>query len=213
MIRIALADDHAMLRQGLAALLREQGDMSVDGEASTADELFALLATVRFDVVVLDVAMPGPGLVSVLKRICEDYPTVRTIVLSMYAEEQYALRALKAGAVGYLTKDRSPQLLVTAVRKVMQGGRFVTETLAEHMAAGLSPASTRPPHELLSDREFEVLKGIGAGMSIKMLASTMGISPKTASTYRTRILEKLGCKSNAELVRYAISQGLIESQP
>ena len=210
MIRLILADDHAMLRHGLASLLRDQGDITVEGEASTADELFALLAIMRVDVVVLDVAMPGPGLVMVLKRICEDYPAVRTIVLSMYAEEQYAVRALKAGAMGYLTKDRSPQLLVTAVRKVMQGGRFVTESLAEHMAAGLAPVSTRPAHELLSDREFEVLKGIGEGMSIKTLATSMGISPKTASTYRTRLLEKLSAKSNADLVRYAISQGLLE---
>lgn len=210
MIRIVLADDHAMLRLGLATLLREQGDMCIAGEAGTADELFALLSTVRADVVVLDVAMPGPGLIAVLKRIGEEHPALRTIVLSMYAEEQYALRALKAGAVGYLTKDRSPQLLVTAVRKVMQGGRFVTESLAEHMAAGLSPDATRPPHEQLSDREFEILKGLGSGQSIKTLASSMGISPKTASTYRTRLLEKLVVKSNADLVRYAISHGLIE---
>lgn len=210
MIRIVLADDHAMLRLGLAALLREQGDMCIEGEAGTADELFTLLSTIRTDVVVLDVAMPGPGLIAVLKRLCDEYPAIRTIVLSMYAEEQYALRALKAGAVGYLTKDRSPQLLVTAVRKVMQGGRFVTESLAEHMAAGLSPDSTRPPHEQLSDREFEILKGLGSGLSIKSLAGSMGISPKTASTYRTRLLEKLVAKSNADLVRYAINHGLVE---
>jgi DNA-binding NarL/FixJ family response regulator len=210
MIRIVLADDHAMLRLGLATLLREQGDMCIEGEAGTADELFTLLSTIRTDVVVLDVAMPGPGLIAVLKRLCDEHPTIRTIVLSMYAEEQYALRALKAGAVGYLTKDRSPQLLVTAVRKVMQGGRFVTESLAEHMAAGLSPDSTRPPHEQLSDREFEILKGLGSGLSIKSLAGSMGISPKTASTYRTRLLEKLVAKSNADLVRYAINHGLVE---
>lgn len=210
MIRVALADDHAMLRHSLANLLGEQSDIAVVGEAGTAAELFAFLHASAVDVLVLDVAMPGPGLVPVLKQLKLDHPRVRVIVLSMYSEEQYATRALKSGALGYLTKDRSPEFLVAAVRKVMLGGMYVTPSLAERLAAGLGAASDRPMHEQLSDREFAVLKGIGAGRSMKELAGTLGISPKTASTYRARVLEKFGAKSNAELVRYVLQHHLVD---
>ncbi|MCC7053269.1 MAG: response regulator transcription factor [Gemmatimonadaceae bacterium] len=210
MIRVALADDHAMLRQGLGALLSAQHGIAVAGEAGTADELFALLRAVAVDVLVLDVSMPGPGLSAVLAALRADHPAVRTIVLSMYPEEQYAARALKSGAMGYLTKDRSPEHLVAAVRKVAAGGRYVTATLAEHLAAGLGGAGERAPHEALSEREFAVLQGIGAGRSMKELSAALGISPKTASTYRVRVLEKLGATSNAELVRYALRHGLVD---
>ena len=210
MIRIALADDHVMLRRGLANLLSEQSDISVVGEAGTADQLFALLSRTTVDVLILDVAMPGPGLVAVLKQLQSAWPRVRTIVLSMYSEEQYGTRALKSGAAGYLTKDRSPEFLVAAVRKVMLGGLYITPSLAERLAAGLGSTGERPLHESLSDREFVVLKGIGAGRSMKELAGGLGISPKTVSTYRTRLLEKLGVKTNAELVRYTVTHGLGE---
>lgn len=209
MIRIILADDHAMLRQGLATLLAAQHGMQVVGEAGTADELFALLRDTPADVLVLDVSMPGPGLAAVLARLKADVPRLKTIVLSMYPEEQYAGRALKAGAVGYLTKDRSPEFLVAAVRKVVGGGLYVTPSLAEHLAAGLAGSGEVPPHELLSEREFAVLQAIGAGRSMKELSAALGISPKTASTYRVRILEKLGLASNADLVRYALKHGLV----
>lgn len=210
MIRVALADDHAMLRHSLANLLGDESDMRIVGEAGTADELFALLAGAPADVIVLDVAMPGPGLIPVLKQLKLSHPRTRTIVLSMYSEEQYAARALKSGAAGYLTKDRSPELLVAAVRKVMAGGLYVTPSLAERLAAGLRVSRDVTPHEILSDREFAVLRGIGAGRSMKELAGGLGISPKTVSTYRTRILEKLGVKTNAELVRYTVKHGLTE---
>ena len=210
MIRIALADDHTMLRNGLAALLNDQSDMTVVVEAGSAETLFAQLASVRVDVLVTDVAMPGPGLLAVLATMREVHSHVRTIVLSMYSEEQYAARALKGGAVGYLTKDQSAELLVAAVRKVVTGGLFVTPTLAEHLAAGLSGDRGESPQDLLSEREFAVLKAIGAGRSMKEVAYTLGISPKTVSTYRARILEKTGAKSNAELVRYAVEHGLVD---
>jgi two-component system, NarL family, invasion response regulator UvrY len=210
-IRVALADDHVMLRQGLATMLAVQPELRVVGEAGTADELFQLLATTAVDVLVLDVAMPGPGLSSVLATLKASHPRVRTIVLSMYPEEQYAPRALKSGAVGYLTKDRSPEFLVAAVRKVMAGGLYVTPSLAELLAAGLSAAPEQSPHELLSERELAVLRGIGAGRSMKELAFSLGISPKTVSTYRVRLLEKLALTSNAELVRYTITNGLTDS--
>ncbi len=211
MISIALADDHAMVRRSLAALLDDQSDLRVVGEAGTADELFALLATTSADVAVIDVAMPGPGVVAVLTQLRASFPRLRTIVLSMYPEEQYAPRALKAGAAGYLTKDRSPEYLVEAVRKVARGGIYVTPSLAEHLAAGMAADAKRPAHAELSEREFAVLRGIGAGRSMKELAASLGISPKTASTYRVRILEKLGLKTNAELVRYALEHGLVDN--
>ena len=206
MIRVALADDHAMLRRSLAGLLAAQPDIEIAGEAGTAEELFALTARVVVDVLVLDVAMPGPGLAIVLGTLREIHPQVRVIVLSMYPEELYAPRALKSGAKGYLTKDRSPEYLVEAVRRVAAGGLYVTPSLAEILAAGLTSETERPPHELLSEREFAVLRGIVTGRSMKEL----GISPKTASTYRVRILEKLGVGSNADLVRYAVRHGLVD---
>lgn len=209
MIRVVLADDHAMLRHGLASLLNDQADMRVVAEAGSADELLAALPAAAADVLVSDVAMPGPGLLPLLATLKRDFPRVRTIVLSMYSEEQYAARALKGGAVGYLTKDRSPEFLVEAVRKVMTGRLYVTPSLAESLAAGLTH-DEQAPHETLSDREFAVLKAIGAGRSMKEVAGSLGISPKTVSTYRLRILEKLGAKSNAELVRYALKHGLVE---
>jgi two-component system, NarL family, invasion response regulator UvrY len=208
-IRVALADDHAMLRQSLATLLAAEHGISVVGEAGTADELFAMLSGAAVDVLVLDVSMPGPGLSVVMATLKRDFPRVRIIVLSMYSEEQYAGRALKSGAMGYLTKDRSPELLVAAVRKVMAGGLYVTASLAEHLAAGLSGDAERAPHEALSAREFAVLQGIGSGRSMKELSASLGISPKTASTYRVRLLEKLGVTSNAQLVRYAVRHGLV----
>jgi two-component system, NarL family, invasion response regulator UvrY len=209
-IRLVLADDHAMLRSGLAAMLNATIDMRVVAEAGTSDELTVALAAHAADVLVLDVSMPGPGLVAILKSLKESYPRLRTIVLSMYPEEQYAPRALKSGAAGYLSKDRSPELLVAAVRKVVSGGLYVTPTLAEHLAAGLGGDREQAPHELLSDREFAVLRGIGAGRSMKQVAAELGISPKTASTYRVRVLEKIGATSNADLVRYALQHGVVE---
>jgi two-component system, NarL family, invasion response regulator UvrY len=209
-IRVALADDHAMLRRGLATLLGTQPDMRVVGEAGTADELMQLLADVAVDVLVLDVAMPGPGLSAVLAQVKASHPCVRSIVLSMYPEEQYAPRALKSGAVGYLTKDRSPEFLVAAVRKVMTGGLYVTPSLAELLAAGLSATGDQLLHEQLSERELAVLRGIGAGRSMKELAFALGISPKTVSTYRVRVLEKLGASSNADLVRYTMTHKLAD---
>ncbi len=208
MIRVLLADDHPMLRRGLASLLDAQSDIRVVGEVGSADELFTLLANTSVHVLVLDVSMPGPGLAAVLKTLRDEHRGVRTIILSMYPEEQFAPRALRDGALGYLTKDQSPEMLVTAVRKVAAGGVFVTPTLAELLVAGLTTDVDRPPHELLSSREMAVFRAIGAGRSLKEVAGALGISPKTASTYRVRILEKLGVTSNADIVRYAVRHGL-----
>lgn len=208
MIRVLLADDHPVLRQGLARLLLDHPDLRVVGEAGTADELFALLPDGGADVVVLDVSMPGPGVGEVLRRLAANHPRVRVLVLSGHAEEQYAVRVLKAGAAGYLTKERSAEDLVTAVRRVAQGGRYVSQTLAERLASELGQSDSAAPHEQLSSREFAVLQGIAAGLTLKEIAARLALSPKTVSTYRARILAKLGLSSTADLVRYVVERGL-----
>lgn len=208
MIRIVLADDHPVVRQGLHRVLEEREDIKVVAEVGTADELTTKLRDTPADVVLLDVAMPGPGVLEILRQLKATHPSLRCLVLSMYAEEQYAVRALKAGAAGYLTKDRPPEELIAAVQKVCRGGVHVSPTLAERLARGLAAGSERSPHEALSDREFEVLKQIAAGDSVKAIGARLGLSPKTVSTYRARILEKLGLKTNADLVRYALEHRL-----
>jgi DNA-binding NarL/FixJ family response regulator len=161
------------------------------------------------DIVLLDISMPGVPFIDTLKRLREDHPTVRVLVLSAHPEDQWAVRALRAGASGYLTKDHSPDQLVAAVRRVFRGGRYVSPTLAEQLATRLGSEFAGAPHEMLSDREFDVLRGLGAGHTVKDVASDLGLSPKTVSTYRTRLMEKLAVGSNADLVRYASQHGLI----
>ncbi len=208
MIRLVLADDHPVVRRGLRQILAERGDIDVVAEAASADELMARLREAPVDVLLLDVAMPGPGLLAVLRQLKSAYPRLRSLVLSMYTEEQYAIRALKAGAAGYLTKDRPPEELVAAIQKVHRGGVYVSPTLAERLAGTLAAKREQPLHETLSDREFEVMKRLGAGESIKEIGARLALSPKTVSTYRSRILEKLRLKTNADLVRYLLEHGL-----
>ncbi|MEA3244976.1 MAG: response regulator transcription factor [Gemmatimonadota bacterium] len=203
-----LADDHAIVRRGLARLLDDQRDMEVVGEVGSASELTAAMPVARPHVVVLDVSMPGPGIAGVLKELRESWPTVRALVLSMYPEEQYAERVLRSGAAGYVTKDRSPELLVEAVRKIHRGGVFVTATLAEHLAGRVSDPEPKAGHARLSDRELDVLRALAAGKSVKAIAAGMRLSPKTVSTYRFRLMEKLRLETNADLIRYAIEHGL-----
>ncbi len=208
MIRLILADDHPVVRQGLRRLLEERGDLKVVAEVGSADELTIKLRETPADVVLLDVAMPGPGILEILRQLKATHPSLRSLVVSMYTEEQYAVRALKAGAAGYLTKDRPPEELIAAIQKVCRGGIYVSPTLAERLAGGLAAESERFPHEALSDREFEVLKRLAAGDSVKEIGARLGLSPKTVSTYRARILEKLNLKTNADLVRYALEHRL-----
>jgi DNA-binding NarL/FixJ family response regulator len=210
-IRLFIADDHDMVRAGLRRILTEHGDVSVVGEAGSADEMLRKLAQVPADVALLDVSMPGPGIIEVLRLMRETVPAVRPLVLSMHPEEQYARRVLRAGAAGYLTKDRSPELLIEAVRKVASGGHFVSPHLAEILAKSLTTGQTEAtPVSQLSDREFEVLRFIGSGRSVKKIAAELGLSPKTVSTYRVRLMAKLGLKSTAELIRFAIGEGIVE---
>lgn len=209
MIRLFIADDHPIVRAGLAGIVAEEGDMTVVGETSSGVDLVERLRKTTTDVLLLDVSMPGPGLVPLLEALRAVHSTIAVLVLSVHPEEQYATRALRAGARGYLTKDHSPSELVAAVRKVYAGGRYVSTTLAERLAAELSGGTSGLPHERLSDREFEVLCLLGSGRSVTEIATLLSLSVKTVSTYRMRLLEKLPAQSNAELVRYVVAHGLM----
>lgn len=210
MIRLLIADDHPIVRAGLRQIAEEDRGISVAAEAANGDEALAALKKVAVDVVLLDISMPGLPFTDTLHRLREDHPSVRVLVLSTHPEDQWAVRALRAGAAGYLTKDHSPEQLLDAVRRVHRGGRYVSPTLAEKLAARLGPDIVGAPHELLSDREFEVLRRLGTGRSVKEVAAELDLSPKTVSTYRTRLMEKMRFSSTSDLVRYAAQHGLIQ---
>ena len=213
MIRVVLADDHAMVREGIRRVLEDHSGFTVVAEAASVAELLAELHRVHADVLVLDIAMPGPGIVETLHRIRDVQPRARCLVLTAYPESDYAVRVLRAGAAGYMTKDRSLEQLVEAVRRVHRGGIYVSPSLGEALAARLLSPAREPTHGSLSDREFEVLRGLADGMAVKQIAARMTVSPKTVTTYRTRILQKLGLRGNADLVRYAIEHGLLDARP
>jgi DNA-binding NarL/FixJ family response regulator len=210
MIRILIADDHAIVRKGLKEILADTPDISVKGEASNGREALAKISEQAYDVVVLDIAMPGSSGLETLQQIKAEKPELPVLILSMYAEEQYAVRALKVGASGYLTKKTAPEELISAIRKVHQGGKYVTLALAERLASLLDADSGKLAHENLSDREYEVMIRIAQGKRLKEIAGDLFISEKTVSTYRTRILEKMQVDSNAELTRYAVDHHLID---
>jgi two-component system invasion response regulator UvrY len=209
-IRLLLADDHPVVREGLRRIVADNPGLEVVGEAVNGDEVLTVLRRSPADVVLLDISMPGPGFLQVLESLRSEHPTVAVLVLSMHPEDQYAVRALRSGAAGYLTKDHSPEQLVEAIRKVHRGGRYVSPTLAERLAADLATAGNRQVrHELLSHREYEVLCLLGSGRTVKEISAELRLSPKTISTYRARVLEKMQASTNADLVRYASQHGLI----
>jgi len=210
MIRLAIADDHPIVREGLRRIACEDEGISVVGEASTGAELFRLLAAAAVDVVLLDVSMPGASFIVTLRELRSRHPTVRVLVLSAHPEDQWAARSLQGGASGYLTKDHSPDQLVQAIRRVARGGKYVSESMAERLAGMVDGGMTRAPHERLSDREFEVLRALGSGMLVKDVAAQLRISAKTVSTYRARLLEKMGLESKADLVRYVAAHELLK---
>ena len=210
MIRVAIADDHPIVREGLRRIVSEDGGISVVGEASSAVELFRLLGSAPIDVVLLDVSMPGNTFVDTLKDLRRVHPSVKVLVISAHPEDQWAMRSLQAGAAGYLTKDHSPEQLVLAIRRVARGGKYVSETMAERLAGMVDSGRARAPHEALSDREFEVLRELGSGMMVKDVAVQLRLSAKTVSTYRTRLLEKMGLKTKADLVRYVVTHNLLK---
>lgn len=209
MIKILVADDHAILRRGLIHLLSEQADMTVVGEAQDAEELFALTCAQAWDIVILDVAMPGRSGLEILKELRSDFPMRPVLMLSAHSEDQYAIRTLKAGAAGYLSKDSIPEELVKAIRKAVAGGKYVSPMLAEKLAGSLGQETDRAPHETLSDREFQVFHRLASGKTVSAIAEEMTLSVKTVSTYRTRVLEKMQLQNNAELTLYAVQHGLV----
>ncbi len=209
MIHILIADDHTIVRRGLKQIVEEQADMAVTGEAQNAQEALQLARKRAGDVLVLDLSMPGRGGLEVLREVQELERPLPVLVLSMHPEDQFATRVLRAGAAGYLTKESAPEELVKAIRKVHSGGRYVSPELAEKLAAALQPGAERPLHEALTDREYQVLCRIASGKTVSQIALELCLSVKTISTYRTRILEKMGLSSNAELTRYAIQNQLV----
>ena len=210
MIRVLIADDHAVVRQGLKQILGDTPEMLVAGEATNGQEALDKVRAEVWDVVVLDISMPDRSGLDILKELQSERPKLPVLVLSMYSEDQFAVRVLKAGAHGYLTKDSAPDELVKAIRKVVSGGTYVSAFLAEKLAFEIGTDSSKLPHEALSDREFQVLRLIAAGKSVKEIAAELYLSVKTASTYRARLLQKMNLETNAELIHYAIQNRLID---
>jgi len=209
-VRVIIADDHPVVRQGLKMMLSADPEVSVVGEAKDGDEALAMVHSLDWDVAVLDYSMPGRGGVDLLAAVKHDYPDRPVLILSIYPEDPHGMRALKAGAAGYISKESAAEDLTAAVKKVVSGGRYVSASLAEKLAARLTPEQDRPPHERLSDREYRVMWLLASGRSLQQIAEEMHLSPSTVSTYRGRILKKLGLSSNVELVHYAMKHRLIE---
>lgn len=209
-LNILVVDDHAIVREGLKSILAKAENLKVIGEAGNAPDAMALLRKNPCDLVLLDLSLPGKTGVDLLKIIHDERPKVRVLVLSTYPEDQYAVRVLKLGASGYLTKESAPELLIQAIRKVASGGKYVSPAMAERLLDEIGSDGQHAPHELLSDKEFEVFKLIAMGKSLTDIADGMHVSIKTISTHRTRILEKTGFKANADFTRYALQHGLIE---
>jgi two-component system, NarL family, invasion response regulator UvrY len=209
MIRVLIADDHAVVRLGLKRIVSAEPDMDVVGDAQNADDLLALARTVPADIVVMDITMPGKSGLEALRELHVEYPRLPVLMLSMHPENQYAVRALKSGAAGYLTKEGAPEELVKAIRKIVSGGRYVSSALAERLAMGLVGDDGAPQHERLSQREYQVMCLLASGKSTSEVADELGLSVKTVSSYRARILEKMAMKGNGQLTRYAIENQLV----
>lgn len=209
MYRILLVDDHAVVRRGVRAILEDQLPGATIAEAADGEGALAALGQ-PYDAMVLDLSMPGRSGIDLLAEIKHRHPSLPVLIMSLHGEEQFAVRALRAGASGYLTKSTAPEQLVAAVTKIARGGRYVSEALAERLAAGLGDGGgAAAPHERLSDREFDVMRGIASGKSVSEIAADMRLSVKTVSTYRARLLDKMGMENNAALTRYALERGLV----
>jgi DNA-binding NarL/FixJ family response regulator len=209
-MRVLIADDHAVFRRGLRETLVEAFSRVTFGEARTAQETLEHVRRQDWDVVILDISMPGKSGLDILDDLKRLRPKLPILLLSMHPEQQFARRALKAGAAGYLTKDGVPEELKLAIKKIVVGGRYVSATLAEKLAVDLREGAELPLHELLSDREFQVLRMIASGKTVKEIGEELSLSVKTVSTYRARILEKTGMKTNAELIRYGLQSQLVD---
>jgi two-component system, NarL family, invasion response regulator UvrY len=210
MIRVIIVDDHEIVRKGLIQIMAEVPDIEVKGEAGDAHEALALVRAGRCDVAVIDLTMPGKSGLDLLQDLRREFPKLPVLVLSMHSEDEYAVRVIKAGAAGFLTKRSAPRELIGAIRKVYQGGRYISTPVAEALASSIQAGGEGAPHEKLSDREFQVMRMIAAGRSLREIADDLSLSEKTIGTYRTRILEKMGMKKNVELVRYVLLNNLTE---
>lgn len=208
-VKILIVDDHTVVRAGLRQIISEAADMQVVAEAASAKEALEKVASQEFELVLLDVSLPDKNGLEVLKQIKGAYPMIRVLLLSMHAEDQYGIRALKAGAAGYLTKESAPEQLIAALRKVSQGGKYITPSLAEQIVYSFESDANNPPHENLSDREYEVMCLIASGKTVKEIGEQLFLSVKTVSTYRARVLEKMHLKNNSELTNYAIKNRLV----
>ncbi len=210
MIRVFFTEDHAIVREGLKQILADTKDIVVAGEAADGDEAIARIKTGDYDIIVLDISMPGRSGLDILKELKEIKPALPVLILSMYPEDVYAIRSFRGGASGYLSKESAPTELITAIRKVSSGGKYISAALAEKLVVNLGDDSGKPLHEKLSEREYQILCMIASGKTGKQIAAELNLSAKTVSTYRTRILEKMDLKNNSELTHYAIQSGLTE---
>ena len=209
-MRVLIADDHPVVRHGLKQILAGNSDVVVVGEAKNGDEALQMARKLDWDVAVLDYSMPGRSGLELLGDMKREFPQRPVLILSMHPEEMHARRVLKAGGSGYMNKESAGEELAAAIRKVMNGGKYVSSAMAERLALELSPDTQKPPHETLSDREYRVMWLLASGKPINRIAKEMFLSPSTISTYRVRILRKLGVSSNAELVQYAVRHQLVE---
>jgi DNA-binding NarL/FixJ family response regulator len=209
-IRVLLADDHAIIRDGIRQILEDTDDLEVAGEASNGVEVMQQIRAADFGLLVLDISMPGRNGIDLIRHVLDEHSSMPILILSMHHEEQYAVRALHAGASGYITKESDSELLLTAMRRVAHGGVYVSEKVSEIMARGLHPVSEAFPHTLLSDREFQVFEMLAQGLGLTEIAAEFSLSVKTISTHKSRILQKMNLHNMADLIRYAISHKLIE---
>jgi two-component system, NarL family, invasion response regulator UvrY len=210
MIRVLIADDHTLMREGLKQILAGSGDMLIAGEAGDGLQVMDMLRSNEYDILLLDMVMPGRSGVELIKQIKSEKPRLPILVLSMHKEDEYAVRTIRAGAAGYLCKDSASHLLLNAIRKVTAGGRFISPEIASDLAFGLIMQDDRPPHTLLSDREFQIYRMIASGGGITEIAQKLNLSVKTVSTHKTRIMQKMQMSNAAELIRYAMKHNLVE---
>ena len=209
MIKIFIADDHAVVREGLKQIISEVPDIKVAGEADNGFDVPKHVKAKTYDMLILDITMPGPNILDLIKQLKHEKPAVPILVLSIHPEEQYAMRVLRSGASGYLTKESAPEELVNAIRKVAGGGKYVSAALAEKLLFTLGSDQEKMPHDNLSDREYQALCMIASGKTVKEIAEELSLSEKTISTYRSRVLQKMGMKNNAEITHYAFKYGLV----
>lgn len=209
-VRVLITDDHAVVRQGMKQILRDTDDLVVGGEAENGVQAIKMLREGEWDMVLLDISLPDKNGIEVLKQVKKEHPRLPVLILSMYSENQFAIRSLKAGASGYLCKQSAPEQLVTAIRQVAQGRKYLSPQMAEELANSIGADSEHLPHEGLSDREFQTLRLIASGKTLSQAAAELSLSVKTVSVYRARLLEKMKLKNNAELTHYAIKNHLVE---